>query len=189
MTALQISRLFCFVLALPLFAAGGVLLSRPSGAGAALLRTLPRWKNTGRILTAVACLMTAYELDTIGIDVFDSYLKIFPGEPYVLGAILAVLVCAWMPDLLTLRAIAAISMLYPAQMFRWTRLVESDWRLVPVSWAYVTIVFGMYAMFYPWYVRHAMAWIAGNRTRTILAGIAFCAVGTALVLAGIFMHS
>ena len=39
-------------------------------------------------LTAIAWFWTAYECDTIGIDVFDMLLKRFPGQVWIMAAVL-----------------------------------------------------------------------------------------------------
>ena len=40
------------------------------------------------VLTAIAWFWTAYECDTIGIDVFDMLLKRFPGQLWIMAAVL-----------------------------------------------------------------------------------------------------
>ena len=43
------------------------------------------------VLTAIAWFWTAYECDTIGIDVFDMLLKRFPGQLWIMAALLTYL--------------------------------------------------------------------------------------------------
>ena len=78
------------------------------------------------VLTAVAWFWTAYECDTIGIDVFDMILmKERTGGLFVwvLAAVLTVLTFLWMRPHLITRAIMGIFMLLPATVFRFTRLM------------------------------------------------------------------
>lgn len=107
-----------------------------------------------KILTAVAWFWTAYECDTIGIDVFDMLLKRFPGQVWIMAAVLTWLTILWMPKHLLTRSIMGIFMLIPAELFKLTRpfLPESGFAPVQiiVAVAYILAIIGMYGMFYPW---------------------------------------
>jgi len=105
-------------------------------------------------LVALAWAWTAYECDTIGIDVFDMLLKRFPGQLWIMAALLTYLTVIWMPNHLLTRAVMGIFMLIPAELFKFTRplLPESGFApiQVVVAVAYVLAAIGMYGMFYPW---------------------------------------
>ena len=109
------------------------------------------------VLTIIAWFWTAYECDTIGIDVFDMILlKAQTGGWFVwiLAAVLSYLCYIWMrPHLLT-RAICGIFMLMPAELFKLTRPLLPDSGFAPIQFAvgllYVLAVVGMWGMFYPW---------------------------------------
>ena len=105
-------------------------------------------------LTAVGWFWTAYECETIGIDVFDRFLKVFPGQLWVMAAVLTYLTIIWMPRHLLIRSIMAIFMLAPAEVFKWTRLRVPEGGFAPVQLLvglmYVLAAIGMYGMFYPW---------------------------------------
>ena len=115
------------------------------------------------VLTAIAWFWTAYECDTIGIDVFDMLLKRFPGQLWVMAAVLTWLTIIWMPKNLLTRSIMGIFMLIPAELFKVTRplLPESGFAPVQivVAVAYVLAVIGMYGMFYPWRIEAALRWL------------------------------
>jgi hypothetical protein len=106
------------------------------------------------ILVVVAWFWTAHECDTIGIDVFDMLLKRFPGQLWIMAAVLSYLTIIWMPNNLLTRAIMGIFMLIPAELFKLTRpfLPESGFAPVQivVAVAYILAIIGMYGMFYPW---------------------------------------
>jgi hypothetical protein len=111
------------------------------------------------VLTAVAWFWTAYECNTIGIDVFDMILmKERTGGffVWVLAAVLTVLTFLWMRPHLITRAVMAIFMLLPATVFRFTRLMVPESGFAPVQLLvglmYVLAVIGMFGMFYPWKV-------------------------------------
>lgn len=115
------------------------------------------------VLTAVAWFWTAYECDTIGIDVFDMLLKRFPGQVWIMAGVLTYLTIIWMPKNLLTRAIMGIFMLIPAELFKVTRPLLPDSGFAPiqivVAFAYVLAVIGMYGMFYPWRIETALKWI------------------------------
>ena len=113
-------------------------------------------------LTAVGWFWTAYECDTIGIDVFDMLLKRFPGQVWIMAAVLTYLTIIWMPKNLLTRSVMGIFMLIPAELFKLTRPMLPDGGFAPVqivvAIAYVLAVIGMYGMFYPWRIETALKW-------------------------------
>ena len=113
-----------------------------------------------KVLTGIAWFWTAYECDTIGIDVFDMLLKRFPGQLWIMAALLTYLTIIWMPKHLLTRSIMGLFMLMPAELFRITRphLPESGFAPVQivVAIAYVLAVIGMYGMFYPWRIERIL---------------------------------
>ena len=116
-----------------------------------------------KILTAVAWLWTAYECQTIGIDVFDMLLKRFPGQVWIMAVVLTYLTIIWMPKHLLTRAIMGIFMLIPAELFKLTRPILPESGFAPiqivVAIAYILAVIGMFGMFYPWKIESALKWI------------------------------
>jgi len=106
------------------------------------------------VLVVIAWFWTAYECDTIGIDVFDMLLKRFPGQVWLMAALLSYLTWIWMREHLLTRAIMGIFMLIPAELFKITRPALPDGGFAPVqivvAIAYLLAIVGMYGMFYPW---------------------------------------
>ena len=104
-------------------------------------------------LVVVAWFWTAYECHIIGIDVFDMLLKRFPGQVWVMAAVLSYLTIIWMPKNLLTRAVMGIFMLAPAELFPILRphLPESGFAPIQVlvGLAYFFAIVGMYGMFYP----------------------------------------
>ena len=174
-----------FILGIPLAVLGLFAVIRPSLAAKKLV-AFPRDRKAAIVLTALAWLGTAYELDNIGIEVFDRFLKAFPFELWILAFVLTVLTCWWMPNLLPIRGLSAIFMLFPAEMFHVIRLEPTEWRLVLVVIAYICIVAGMFGMFYPWRIRQFFAWLAEKQLRMVVAGMALAVPGLlCLALAGL----
>ena len=181
-------KFWFFILGVPLVAYGIASFVRPQGVARALV-AFPRNKLAGWILCAVGWLGTAYELDTIDIEVFDRYLKAFPGELWILAVVLTVLTCWWMENLLPIRGVSAIFMLFPAELFPVIRLEPSSARLMLVVLAYVCAATGMFAMFYPWRIRQALAWLAEKPLRVIVSGAPCLVYGVVLVVLGIVVTS
>ena len=175
-----------FILGVPL-ATFGIFATAKSAAAAKALVAFPRNRAAGIVLCAAGWLGTAYELDTIGIEIFDRFLKAFPFELWILAAVLSILTCWWMANLLPIRGAAAILMLFPAELFPVIRLEETQWRLALVVFAYVCAVTGMFGMFYPWRIRQALAWLAERPLRVVAAGAASLAAGTLFIALGCFL--
>ena len=176
-------KFWFFALGLPLVAYGLFATVRPSSAAKALV-AFPRNRAAGAALCAVAWFWTAYELDTIGIEIFDRFLKAFPFELWILAAVLTVLTCWWMENLLPIRGVSAIFMLFPAVLFPVIRLAPTQWRLALVVFAYACAIVGMFGMFYPWRIRQALAWIAGMQPRVAATGVASLGIGVLFVMLG-----
>ena len=172
-----------FALGIPLAAYGLFAVLRPSVAGRALV-AFPRNRPAGVSLCAIAWFFTAYELDTIGIEIFDRFLKAFPFELWLLAIVLTVLTCWWMANLLPIRGAAAIFMLFPAELFPVIRLEPTQWRLALVVFAYICATAGMFGMFYPWRIRQALAWISAAPARVAATGMACLATGVLFLSLG-----
>ena len=179
-----------FVLGVPLFGYGLFTVVRPKEA-TRFLQKFPRNRAAGQALCAAAWLWTAYEIDTIGIEVFDRIVRRLwflssdvPGMVWILAVVLTVLTCLWMDNLLSLRAISALFMLFPAELFPAVRLCDTSWRRALVVFAYACVVVGMFGMFYPWHLRRALAWRAAKQMRVIGFGAAYLALGALYLVLG-----
>ncbi|MGN0847333.1 MAG: hypothetical protein ACI4RA_08120 [Kiritimatiellia bacterium] len=172
-----------FLLGVPLLGYGLVSLLFTDWTAKQLV-AFPRNRAAGCILCAVGWFWTAYECDTIGIDVFDKFLKVFPGEVWILALVLTVLMCWWMPNLLSIRGVSALFMLFPGEMFPVIRLCDTPWRLTLVVFAYICAITGMFGMFYPWRIRQALAWRAARPLRVRVVGAVLAAVGALFLVLG-----
>lgn len=141
------------------------------------------------VLTAAAWLWTAYECDILGIEAFDRFTKMFPGELWILAAVLTYLVFIWMPANLVVRATAGLLMLLPAEMFKTMRplLPEggADWVHVFAVAGYLAAILGMYAMFYPWRVERAVRRFCDSSVRMRAAGVVLVVLGVTLAITGV----
>ena len=178
-------RIWCFLLGLPCLAYGLASVIRPAWTGRALL-AFTRYRPAGWVLAFVGWLLTAYELDTIGIEIFDRFTKAFPGELWILAIVLTVLTCWWMDNLLPIRGVCALFMLFPAEMFPAIRLCETQWRLWLVVFAYICLTIGMFGMFYPWHIRRALEWRAKKAWRIVSVGALVLLFGVVFLALGLF---
>ena len=179
-----------FVLGIPLASFGFLAIAKPDIIAKFLVR-FPRNAPAGIALCALGWLGTAYEIDNIGIEVFDRIVRRFwflsnnvPGAVWILAIVLTVLTCLWMSNLLPIRGVAAIFMLFPAELFPAIRLCDTQWRLTLVVYAYLCAAAGMFAMFYPWRIRQAWAWIAECNCRVRAYGAFHAAYGVLFLVLG-----
>jgi len=177
------------ILGIPLLAFGGGSLYSAEGTS----RFIEWFKSSRRValaLTVFAWFWTAYECDTIGIDVFDMVLKRFPGQLWIMAAVLSWLTFIWMPANLSVRALTGILMLIPAELFKTTRPILPDGGFAAVHilvvTAYIGAIVGMYGMFYPWRLEKGMRWFQDCAARLRLLGVLCVAWGAALAASGFF---
>jgi hypothetical protein len=115
------------------------------------------------IITTLAWFWTAYECDTLGIAVFDAFLKRFPCQLWIMAGVLSYLTCIWMKEYLLTRSIMAIFMLLQAELFKFTRPLVPEEGFAPiqivVALAYILAVIGMYGMFYPWRIEKILKYL------------------------------
>ncbi len=119
-------------------------------------------------LVVVAWFWTAYECDTIGVDVFDMLLKRFPGQVWIMAGVLSYLTIIWMPQNLLTRAVMGLFMLIPAEVLPLVRPHLPDSGFAPiqlvVALVYILAIIGMYGMFYPWRVEAVLRRLAGKQS-------------------------
>ncbi len=178
------------ILGLPLLAFGGACLLSP-----ACVHRFTLWFRTSSacawLLTTVAWLWAAFECSVIGIDFVDTILlkeKTGGLFVWVLAVVLIFLTVQWMPRWLPVRALTGILMLFPAQLFKCTRVLlpESGFARVHilVVIAYLAAVIGMYGMFYPWRLEKAADLVLVRPWAARLLGAACVLLALASLVAG-----
>ena len=175
------------LLGLPVLAFGGVAVYSP-----ALISRFIEWFKSSRsvalALTVLAWFWTAYECDTIGIDVFDMILKRFPFQLWIMAGVLSWLTFIWMPGNLPVRALTGILMLIPAELFKATRPILPDGGFAAVHifvvTAYIGAITGMYGMFYPWRLEKGMGLLQNRPALFRVVGALCVGLGVAIVAAG-----
>lgn len=128
-------------------ALGGVLLSP---WGRRLVGRFSRHALTGYILSAIAWLWVGLELYFRPVDLLAF---VSPGKTLCLA--LALIPASWflLSNLLPVRALGGLFMLWPMPVILAVRSDPSLWRLVPVVLGYIHLCFGMIFVFHPWTLR------------------------------------
>ncbi len=174
---------------LPLLAFGGVVLFSLDNA-----RRFTQWfvnsKALAAVLTVAAWFLTARECNMLGIAVFDRFLKVFPGQLWIMAAVLSYLTIIWMPKNLSVRALTGLLMLMPASLFRTTHYYRPEAGVVfaPIDVfvysAYIAAIIGMYGMFYPWRAEKFLALLLSKQWSSKVFGAILSTLGASLVVIG-----
>jgi hypothetical protein len=130
------------------FLALGGLLSSPLGVK--VVAGFSRHQLTGYILSAIVWLWVGVELYLRPVDLLAF---VSPGK--TLGIALLLIPASWvlLSNLLPVRALGGLFMLWPMPVILAVRSDPSLWRLVPVVVGYVHLIFGMIFVFHPWTLR------------------------------------
>ena len=78
---------------------------------------------------------------------------------------LGVASCIYVKDFLAVRGYAVLLLLLAKLMVETARWVDSDWRLVIVTWAYIWALGGMWFTISPWRVRDIILWTTATESR------------------------
>ena len=80
--------------------------------------------------------------------------------------------CLYVKDFLAVRGLAATLLVLAKLMVDTARWVDTEWRLVIVTWAYVMIVGGIWFTVSPWRLRDLLDWANASASRTrLLSGL------------------
>lgn len=139
-------------------------LAKPADFGEKL-RSFPRSNTWGYVLVAIATLWFLRTVQQEDIADFASYKKIML---FGFGA-LGIATCIYVKDFLAVRGYAVLLLLLAKLMVDTARWVDSDWRLVITTWAYLWVLGGMWFTISPWRVRDIILWKTAtvNRIRLI----------------------
>jgi hypothetical protein len=159
------------LLGILLIAIGGALLLPQAQQG--LLR-VPRHKIAGILLTAIAMTWTCWSLYVHPVD-FLAFLT--PGKLVLIGLIVTPLICLFLDNLLCARALGGLMMLWPMPIILATRDFVTPWRLVPITLGYLSLTFGMVAVFHPWTVRILCERLSEHRTLRLISAAGFMLAG------------
>ena len=156
----------------------GVL--RP-GAFGQLLRRLPRFTPLGYVFITAATAWFLANLRQESVSDFASF------KPFLfwLFALVGVGTCLFVKDFLPVRGLAVLLLLMSKSMVDSARWVDTNWRLVIVTWAYVWILAGMWFTVSPYRLRDLIEWGTATEKRVRWLSAVRLGFGLFVVLLGL----
>jgi hypothetical protein len=142
-------------------------LMKPEAFGDAL-RKFPRSKPIG---VGEKILATAWFLHYVSLESVADFMTFKP-LLYGLFAAVGIGACFFVQDFLPVRGLAVLFLLLAKLMVDTARWVDTDWRLVIVTWAYALVIAGMWFTISPWRMRDLIQWGTATPQRIrLLSGI------------------
>lgn len=128
----------------------------------------PRSIPAGYVLMGLA---TAWFLHNLSLEETADFLAY--KKPMMMGfGVVGVMTCIYVTDFLPVRGLAVLLLLLAKEMLDTARWVDSQWRLVVSTWAYLMIIAGMWWTVAPWRFRDLLNWAVANDTRLkLIAGL------------------
>ena len=159
----------------------GVL--NPAKFGAAL-RKFPRYTPAGYILMILATLWFLAYVKQESIADFASFKPVL----LLLFALVGLGACLFVHDFLPVRGLAVVFLLLAKSIVDSARWVETDWRLVVVTWAYLMVIAGMWLTISPWRLRDLLNWSTASEQRTRLTSGIRLGFGIVLLILGVAVY-
>jgi hypothetical protein len=125
------------------------------------LRKFPRSLTWGYVLMPLGTLWFLWNLRQDQIADFAAFKPVlFAGF-----AIVGFGSCIFVRDFLAVRGLAVVVLLLAHFTLNTIRWVDTDWRLVVTTWAYVWIVAAIWFTISPWRLRDLIGWMTANAQR------------------------
>ena len=154
-------------------------LIKPAAFGAAA-RKFPRYTPVGYPLMLLA---TAWFVWNVYREPIADFAVM---KPYLCGffAAIGLGACIFVKDFLPVRGLAVLLLLLAKLMVDTARWVDTEWRLVIVTWAYIWIFVGMWFTISPWRLRDLVNWATVSEKRIRLFSGLRVAFGALVLLLG-----
>jgi len=136
-------------------------LAKPA-AFASAMRKFPRYTPIGFLFTLLA---TGWVLYYVRLETNQDFVNLKPMLYIAFGAV-GIGACIYVRDYLAVRGLAVLLLLAAKLMCDSAHFVESEWRIVIVSVAYVWVFAGMWFTISPWRLRDLIQWSTASETRT-----------------------
>ena len=151
---------------------------------AAHARKFPRSLPCGVVLMLLGTAWFISYLNQESIADFAAY------KPLLLAGFAAVGVasCFFVQDFLAVRGLAVVALLLAKLMLDTARWVETDWRLVVVTWAYLLVAAGIWFTIYPWHLRDVLNWGTATEKRVRLGSALRLAFGLFVAVLGFTVY-
>jgi hypothetical protein len=154
------------------------------GAFGNVARRFPRYTPVGYVLIIAATLWFLALLKQESIADFAA----FKPALYTLFAAVGLGACLFVKDYLPVRGLAVLYLLLAKLMVDTARWVETDWRLVITTWAYVLVILGMWFTISPWRLRDLLNWFTANEKRTRVVSGVRLAFGVFVLILGLTVY-
>lgn len=145
------------------------------------LLNFPRSNPWGYVLMLMATAWFLWNVHQEDISDFEPYKPIM-----VIGfALVGVGACFYLRDFLAVRGLAVLLLLMAKLMVDTARWVDSPFRLIITTWAYVWVIVGMWLTISPWRLRDWIAWFTSEPGRMKIGCIIRAAFGFLVALLGL----
>lgn len=158
-------------------------VAKPGAFGNAA-RRFPRHTPVGYVLMIAATLWFLMLLKQESIADFAAFKPVL----YTLFAAVGLGACLFVKDFLPVRGLAVLYLLLAKLMVDTARWVETDWRLVITTWAYVLVILGMWFTISPWRLRDLLNWFTANEKRTRVVSGVRLAFGLFVLILGLTVY-
>jgi hypothetical protein len=169
----------------------GLLISVPNVYGllqptrfAAAVRKFPRNTPAGYLLMILATLWFLAYVKQESISDFAN----FKPALFILFAGVGIGACLFVHDFLAVRGLAVVFLLLAKMIVDTARWVDTNWRLVVVTWAYVMVMAGMWWTVSPWRLRDILNWSTASDHRTRLTSGIRLGFGVLLIVLGVAVY-
>lgn len=166
----------------------GLIVALPSVYGllkpkafAEAVRRFPRHTALGYVLMLMATVWFLYYVSLESVADFASLKRIF----FIVFGGVGIGACIFVRDFLPVRGLAVLFLLVAKLMVDSARWVESDWRLVISTWAYVLVLAGMWFTISPWRLRDILNWSVATESRTRFTSGLRVAFGLFVIVLGL----
>ena len=154
-------------------------LLNPTGFAAAA-RKFPRNTSIGYVLIGIATVWFLYYLKQESVADFASMKPVL----FVLFAAVGLGTCVFVHDFLPVRGLAVVLMLLAKLLVDSARWVDTEWRLVLTTLAYIWVVAGMWFTISPWRLRDLLNWATTSEQRIRVGSGLRLAFGLFIALLG-----
>ena len=144
-------------------------------------RKFPRNTPVGYVLMLLATAWFLYYVSLETVSDFASLKKIF----FIVFGGVGIGACFFLKDYLPVRGLAVLFLLAAKLMVDTARWVDTEWRLVIATWAYLMILAGMWFTVSPWRLRDILNWSVATESRTRLTNAIRVAFGVFVIVLGL----
>ncbi len=166
----------------------GLIVALPSIYGlvnpkafAELARKFPRYTPVGYVLTILGTVWFLYYVHLETVSDFAAMKKWF----FLVFSAVGLGTCVFVRDFLPVRGLAVVLLLAAKLMVDTANWVDTEWRLVISTWAYVFVFAGIWFTVSPWRLRDILNWSVATESRTRLISGVRVALGVFVIALGL----